>query len=661
MKNYLKHILLGLLISTQAFAGLPPTTATSQSEASKTVTFNLQAPSSQFTTTAAGTRLIETGNGNLLVNPSFEHSTYTTGWTVTNSTASKETSTILAGAGVNAMKLALSAQSGDLLVQNVTPTGKLTGINWQAGVAIATTLTTIQVCSLSGGVEVQCIPVPSTGNYTRITPTMLGSDGSTLGIKVKATSSSTGNVFVDDTYVGKSTGIGAFNQAQLWGAVLISGCASPFASTGTSFGAFGTQSGCTYTTYGNAQQPSSNLPAIKFASLPQGDFKLEGEGLFYQNVASKVGYFQFTDGTNNASEVSQVYSAGGSVGAPNISGRISYTTPQSSSVTFQIYGKTDSAGTVNIYGTSSEPLVIRVWYYPTAGSQVANPNTRPALWTGYHTTTSGNTGGWNTTSTTLTDPTNGSSITLNQGQNTGFPSVVTMSGSGMGITPTFPQLGVPYYICATVEAWETTSGHSTLVQLTDGSNTVISPQKSLTSPANNAPSQATLCGYYTPSTASPNIKVRLASDSGAVTAYVGSNFAGDAAISWSILQAAASFPNPILVGSIQSPSSGVEFHGRAVVTCGSSSTINSQGGAWLTSISNISGNRCTLTLATGITSGNLTCNASWAGTTTTAVVSANASVVSLTSVTLGCVSQTGGTTSACTGPDAFYVTCDGSK
>lgn len=71
----LNSIILGLLISSQAFAGLPPTTVKGQNDSAASVTFNLQVPESQSTRVNGTTALIETGNGNLLGNPGAEGST----------------------------------------------------------------------------------------------------------------------------------------------------------------------------------------------------------------------------------------------------------------------------------------------------------------------------------------------------------------------------------------------------------------------------------------------------------------------------------------------------------------------------------------------------------------------------------------------------------
>lgn len=69
----------------------------------------LQVPANLLTETAAGKYLNETGNDNLLVNPSFEGTTFSSGWTSSGCTASAESTIIFHGK--KAFKMACSAQA----------------------------------------------------------------------------------------------------------------------------------------------------------------------------------------------------------------------------------------------------------------------------------------------------------------------------------------------------------------------------------------------------------------------------------------------------------------------------------------------------------------------------------------------------------------------
>lgn len=151
-------------------------------------------------------------------------------------------------------------------------------------------------------------------------------------------------------------------SAQLMGGVVVTGCAAAWATGSTTFAAFATQTGCTYTTFGQAQAPATNIPGFKFASLPPGDYMIQYEGFAGNTVAAKTAFFQFTDGTITARETSAVYSSG-SMLVPTINQSFSYTSTQTN-MTWQMYGKTDSGGTTSIYGTTANPGTFKLWFFP---------------------------------------------------------------------------------------------------------------------------------------------------------------------------------------------------------------------------------------------------------------------------------------------------------
>ena len=70
----------------------------------------LQVPNNQLTLTGTNTHLVETGNTNILINSSFEHSTYDTDWVSTGAaTESQETTTVFDGD--KSYEVAATAQS----------------------------------------------------------------------------------------------------------------------------------------------------------------------------------------------------------------------------------------------------------------------------------------------------------------------------------------------------------------------------------------------------------------------------------------------------------------------------------------------------------------------------------------------------------------------
>jgi hypothetical protein len=135
---------------------------------------------------------------------------------------------------------------------------------------------------------------------------------------------------------------------------------------------------------------------------------------------------------------------------------------------------------------------------------------------------------------------------------------------------------------------------------------------------------------------------------------------GSRRITLTVNPVTASSPMPLLTGSVTSNSSGLERIERAYVNCDASSVITSQSGSWISSIGNISSNRCTVTIAAGIFSSAPTCTAQVADSSINTVYSTNLNVVSATSLTLGCVAQSGATTTACSAGD-YNLLCIGPR
>ena len=197
----MKKIILSILLTaSQAIASLPPTTLSGQSDTTKTTTFNFKTPYNQSTKIDGSSSLIETGYGNLLLNPGFEHQTFSTSWTVTAGTPTVDTTNMTQGK--QAMSISLSAVTGTIVSQNVTPTVNLNSVTMEHIIWVKTSLANIQACSLQAGSEVSCSAVPSTNVWSKISILATGPASGSVGIRVKSTSSATGTVLIDNAYVG---------------------------------------------------------------------------------------------------------------------------------------------------------------------------------------------------------------------------------------------------------------------------------------------------------------------------------------------------------------------------------------------------------------------------------------------------------------------------
>lgn len=333
-------------------------------------------PNQQSTKINAYQALIETGNKNLLINPSFEHSIITTGWSISNATASK-----VSGPDKNALRLTLTGALS--VVQDSTlNAANLIELQGVASIKIKTsTVDGLKVCARNDGVTTTlCVNVPKDGKWKE--PTIPFSlSGTSNGIAIVSTGT-TGTVDLDDSAVGTSLPIQGVGGAKLMGTVTITGCAAAWSTASGTFASFATQTGCSYSTTGQALAPSTNIPAIKFASLPAGDYRLEYEGLIGSSGAANNAFFQFSDGTNTAREQSEWNGSGGATLETNgINQSISYSSAQSN-VTLSIKAKVVGSATASIYGSTANPGVIKVWYFPPE-SKIYSQASQDYDWTAY--------------------------------------------------------------------------------------------------------------------------------------------------------------------------------------------------------------------------------------------------------------------------------------
>jgi len=197
--------LLLITWSLSANAGLPPATLSGQSSATKPTTFTTQVPYNQATQIAGTQSLIETGNENILKNPSFEASTLS-GWTCTTGTCTVETTVF--SSGKQSVKIVPSANVFDF-GQSVNTSAN---IQKQGVVGIvynfpATCQTAIINSKIDGATQTS---VPSSsliydGSFHSIeVPIIFGS--TSAGIQVFAGSTCTGNIYLDAAYVKQGIG-----------------------------------------------------------------------------------------------------------------------------------------------------------------------------------------------------------------------------------------------------------------------------------------------------------------------------------------------------------------------------------------------------------------------------------------------------------------------
>lgn len=162
-----------------------------------------QVPNSQVTRMTGINALIETGNENLLVNPDFEHATFTTGWTVAFGNPTVETTAIFQGK--QAATVTGTGSGAGIRQLSTTNAANLKGQQGVARARVKTTSTTAQLCAYVDGLnEAGCIAVPVTTTAQPFAslevPFIMG--GTSNGLIVKDTVNTTAVITVDTAFVG---------------------------------------------------------------------------------------------------------------------------------------------------------------------------------------------------------------------------------------------------------------------------------------------------------------------------------------------------------------------------------------------------------------------------------------------------------------------------
>jgi len=580
----MKKLLALLLIYTQvSYAGLPPTTIKGQSDAAPVTKFNFETPFNQVTNLGGTTSLIETGNTNILINPGFEDGNVT-GWAASGGSGGVSSTFSATGA------LGLSWDS-DSAAQTTTsdlitiPNG-FKGNNGYAYCNIKTVSgTATHTFTVDDGTTNIVTPVTINGSTARFQRTAVNfvypSSGS-IRIKVTSVAANEPNIYIDDCYIGEATNVSSVAQAQLVGTVKVTGCASPWSTTSTAFASFATQTGCSYAVTGQALAPTTNIPAIRFANLAPGEYKLEYEGAIRAGVSGTDAYFQFFDGTNTAREEPSIFTNTTNIVVPGINQSISYTSPQTN-VTLQIRSKVSSGGQSFIYGTTGNPGVIKVYYFPTQSQLAVSSAQTDYDWTSYTPTFTG-----------LGTPTSVEFAHRRVGDTLEIRGKYTSGTS----TATEARISLP----AGLTSADTTKIPSLRMCGRGGrsatSSTFFGGQSVLIEPS---VTYMTFGGES--STTSP-----LTKQNGDTLMGTGNTAHIDARIpiqGWSGNQRA-----PTLVGSVTSNASGAERIERATFSNnGSACSITSQSGSWITSVTRNGTGRCDVVYPSGTFSSAPTCTA----------------------------------------------------
>jgi hypothetical protein len=391
---FMKLFIAALFFTQSLFAGLPPTTTQGIYQTAKPTTFNFQVPERQATQTSGINSLLETGNQNLLINPSFEHSAASTGWTLgTSVTGVQSLSASAQISGKKILNVTSTTTAQRNLTQNISSVARATapfvGLNMEAAIYISniSNATDLQVCATSGATDVSCVNVDSsTTGWKQYVVNFPGS-ATDFGITVKQTGTASRQFLADNAYVGLARNVGTVAQAQWVGAVKYVGatnCVWNIASATFANGAVDPDCN-TATATGAVTAPGTKIPAIVIPSLAPGAYRFVAKGTFLNGTAGAVCSFRFSDGTNSTiSNRVGITSAAANAQMPVIEGEIVYTTPQSN-LTINIQAAESGASSCQIAAPVATlgDLEISVYYSPTQSQTAVRMDQSNFGWTDF--------------------------------------------------------------------------------------------------------------------------------------------------------------------------------------------------------------------------------------------------------------------------------------
>lgn len=675
--NIFNYILAGLLTSAQAPAALPPTTIKGQLDSTASTTFNLQVPHYQATRLGGPNALIETGNNNMLSDPSFEAATLGSLWSVAGAGFSVATNTSDYFQGKKSLTLTYSASTGNILQSWTLPSG-LAGQNFEYSMRIKTALTTLKLCALNAGVQMSCTTIPGTNTWSLVTVNFPTPSSGSQGIAVIASSSTTGTAIIDDAYVGVPRNIGTVSQATEVGSLTYASTTNcNWTSTSTSFAAFAADTDCpTPTVTGAALAPTTKVPGVRFASLAPGKYMFVVSGAFTAAASTPDANhtYELHDGTNAFGQTYNIVRAGSPAVIAHSTGFTAskiYSTALGDT-TFQLFSKTSSASNGTYVQNNSteyapEGFKITVYRFPTT-EETAYQSSQNILPTVQHLTSG----------TTYTTPTGVSHIKVRMvgGGGGGRGSGTSPGNGGTGGNTTFGSLTANGGSGGDGDAGTggAASGCTTIVFGSDGAGRPSNAASSYGGKGgdsyfggggkggNNAPA-AGAAGKTNSGGGgggAGNGGTALAGDGGAAGGYCEHVIQNPASSYTYAIGAAGSAGTagtsgaaggaggagriiveeyyqaervPLLIGSVTSNTSGLERVERARISCasGGSSAVY-QSGSWITAVGARSTGSCAITIAAGIfSSSDIACTLTVASSTVQAM---GVTIASSTSITV---------------------------
>jgi hypothetical protein len=200
MKNFLLFLSLFFITELSFGQGDAPPFAQGQGQTSKSLSSILEAPNYSVTKTSSSKALLETGNYNLLGNPSNEHSTFDFNWTNSGCVYTAESTVVIHGK--KSSKAVCTAQTLSTTQDSVLYQAQFAdGVQGVAMVRIKSDIA-LNVCARQAGVtSTNCVTTSTDSKWALYKiPFVLGATSN--GISIASSGNVTGTVYIDDAFVG---------------------------------------------------------------------------------------------------------------------------------------------------------------------------------------------------------------------------------------------------------------------------------------------------------------------------------------------------------------------------------------------------------------------------------------------------------------------------
>ena len=313
-----------------------------QAGGAKLTVGTIQVPNNLATKTGSINALIETGNTNILANPSFEHSASDTAWTVGGTAGLVGDSQTVVIHGKKSYFFTTSSQTINLSQTSTLYQAQFAdGVQGLASIRVKTDHTgTCSVCSINNSTvsTTNCVTVQANNKWGLYkVPFILGATNN--GISLACTSGS-GTTYVDDAFVGAVDLQASVDQSRVAGEAYFAGTSScTWSRTSTTVGAFTATAACpgptiVTSTMGQWQTTDSDLPRVTINNLPAGTYKAK----FYLNMSTSGGNVSgiaINDGTTTCEAVQSNNSNSTDVGQV-VECTFSYNT--AGNRTYEVYG-----------------------------------------------------------------------------------------------------------------------------------------------------------------------------------------------------------------------------------------------------------------------------------------------------------------------------------